>query len=91
MLSTNKDNFERFYYICGCQAFMSEIIAPVRVTEPKLVLMVTDRACGACPQKNRTWILLTEAAEGGWGIAGTALGKLEFADLVARAASTRTN
>ncbi len=31
----------------------------------------------------RTWVLLTEAAEGGWGIAGTAFGKAEFAALAA--------
>jgi len=30
-------------------------------------------------------VLLTEAAEGGWGLAGTAFGKEEFAALAARA------
>lgn len=34
-------------------------------------------------QAARTWVLLTEAAEGGWGIAGTAFGKEEFAALAA--------
>ena len=34
----------------------------------------------------RTWVLLTEAAEGGWGIAGTAYGREEFAALAAAAA-----
>ena len=29
----------------------------------------------------RTWVLLTEAAEGGWGVSGFALGKEEFAAL----------
>lgn len=29
----------------------------------------------------RTWVLLTEAAEGGWGVAGFALGEAEFAAL----------
>ena len=29
-------------------------------------------------QAGRTWVLLTEAAEGGWGIAGTAFGQAEF-------------
>jgi len=33
-------------------------------------------------QAQRTWVLLTEAAEGGWGIAGTAFGKQEFATLL---------
>jgi len=37
-------------------------------------------------QAARTWVLLTEAAEGGWGIAGTAFGKEEFAALAKRAA-----
>jgi hypothetical protein len=31
-------------------------------------------------------VLLTEAAEGGWGIAGTAFGREEFAALAAAAA-----
>lgn len=34
-------------------------------------------------QAARTWVLLTEAAEGGWGIAGTAFGQEEFAGLKA--------
>jgi len=34
-------------------------------------------------QAGRTWVLLTEAAEGGWGIAGTAFGREEFAALLA--------
>lgn len=34
-------------------------------------------------QAARTWVLLTEAAEGGWGIAGTAFGRAEFAGLAA--------
>lgn len=29
----------------------------------------------------RTWVILTEAAEGGWGVAGFALGSTEFAAL----------
>ena len=32
----------------------------------------------------RTWVLLTEAVEGGWGIAGTAVGREEFAALAAK-------
>jgi phenylpyruvate tautomerase PptA (4-oxalocrotonate tautomerase family) len=32
-------------------------------------------------QATRTWVLLTEAAEGGWGIAGIAFGREEFAAL----------
>jgi phenylpyruvate tautomerase PptA (4-oxalocrotonate tautomerase family) len=34
-------------------------------------------------QAFRTWVLLTEAAEGGWGIAGTAFGQEEFAAVLA--------
>lgn len=33
----------------------------------------------------RTWVLLTEAVEGGWGMFGTAFGKEEFAGLAAKA------
>ena len=33
----------------------------------------------------RTWVLLTEAAEGGWGIGGTAFGREEFTALAAAA------
>ncbi|MCU1411173.1 MAG: hypothetical protein JWR04_1880 [Rhodoglobus sp.] len=36
-----------------------------------------------------TWVILTEAAEGGWGLSGTAFGKEEFAALAARAAAAR--
>ena len=38
---------------------------------------------------DRTWVLLSEAAEGGWGIAGTAYGREEFAALAAKAAQAR--
>jgi len=34
-------------------------------------------------QAKRTWVLLTEAAEGGWGIAGKAFGREEFLALKA--------
>ncbi len=40
-------------------------------------------------QAGRTWVILTEAAEGGWGLAGTALGREEFAALAAKAAAAR--
>lgn len=36
-----------------------------------------------------TWVIITEAAEGGWGLAGTAFGKEEFAALAERAAAAR--
>jgi phenylpyruvate tautomerase PptA (4-oxalocrotonate tautomerase family) len=43
--------------------------------------IVADVA-GDPTQPARTWVLLTEAAEGGWGIAGTAFGREEFAALL---------
>ena len=45
--------------------------------------------CGDPSQAQRTWVLLTEAAEGGWGIAGTAFGREEFAALAAAAAAAK--
>jgi hypothetical protein len=46
-------------------------------------------ACGngspIARQLQMPWVLLTEAVEGGWGLAGTAFGKEEFAALAARA------
>src|SRR5882762_9301320 len=41
--------------------------------------------CGDPSLAKRTWVLLTEAAEGGWGIGGTAFGREEFTALVAAA------
>lgn len=38
---------------------------------------------------SRTWVILTEAAEGGWGLSGTAFGQEEFDALAARAAAAR--
>ena len=45
---------------------------------------IVARVAGDPSLANRTWVLLTEAAEGGWGIAGTAFGRQEFAALAAR-------
>ena len=45
---------------------------------------IVGRISGDPSQAERTWVLLTEAAEGGWGIAGTAFGKEEFAALAAK-------
>jgi phenylpyruvate tautomerase PptA (4-oxalocrotonate tautomerase family) len=42
------------------------------------------RVSGDPTQAGRTWVLLSEAAEGGWGIAGNALGKEEFQALAAK-------
>ena len=38
----------------------------------------------------RTWVVLTEAVEGGWGMFGTAFGKQEFGALAARAAAAKS-
>jgi phenylpyruvate tautomerase PptA (4-oxalocrotonate tautomerase family) len=43
---------------------------------------IAARISGDSTQAGRTWVLLTEAAEGGWGIAGTAFGSEEFAALL---------
>jgi len=46
------------------------------------VTAILADVCGDPSQAKRTWVLLTEAAEGGWGIAGTAYGREECAALV---------
>jgi len=48
------------------------------------VTQIVARIAGDPSQGVRTWVLLTEAAEGGWGIAGTAFGREEFAALAAK-------
>src|SRR5204863_6049782 len=47
----------------------------------KAATEIVARISGDPSQAGRTWVLLTEAAEGGWGIAGTAFGREEFARL----------
>jgi phenylpyruvate tautomerase PptA (4-oxalocrotonate tautomerase family) len=42
---------------------------------------IVAKISGDPSQSGRTWVLLTEAAEVGWGIAGTAFGREEFAAL----------
>ena len=48
------------------------------------VTQIVARIAGDPSEGGRTWVLLTEAAEGGWGIAGTAFGREEFAALAAK-------
>jgi phenylpyruvate tautomerase PptA (4-oxalocrotonate tautomerase family) len=58
-----------------------------RAAQKQLVAEITQivsRISGDATQPGRTWVLLTEAAEGGWGIAGTAFGQEEFAALAAK-------
>jgi phenylpyruvate tautomerase PptA (4-oxalocrotonate tautomerase family) len=40
-------------------------------------------------QAQRTWVILSEAAEGGWGLLGTAFGVEEFATLAAKARTAK--
>jgi phenylpyruvate tautomerase PptA (4-oxalocrotonate tautomerase family) len=37
----------------------------------------------------RTWVILTEAVEGGWGMFGTAFGVPEFTELARKAAAAK--
>lgn len=50
---------------------------------------IVTKLSGDPSQAGRTWVILTEAAEGGWGLAGTAFGRPEFAALAAKAAAAR--
>ena len=51
----------------------------------KEVTEIVTKLSGDPSQAGRTWVLLTEAAEGGWGISGTAFGREEFGELAAKA------
>ncbi len=55
----------------------------------KEITEIVTRVSQDPTQAGRTWVLLTEAAEGGWGLSGTAFGKEEFAALAAKAAASR--
>ena len=75
------------------RAIRVQIITPpgalTRSGQKQLVQEVTKilaDICGDPSQAARTSVLLTEAAEGGWGIAGTAYGREEFGALAAAAA-----
>ena len=46
---------------------------------------IVARISGDPTQVSRTWVILTEAAEGGWGLLGSAFGREEFAALAAKA------
>src|SRR6202521_4007860 len=73
-----------------------QVITPpgalTREGQKQLVKEVTEivtQVSGDPTQAGRTWVLLTEAAEGGWGLSGTAFGRQEFAALAAKAAAAR--
>jgi phenylpyruvate tautomerase PptA (4-oxalocrotonate tautomerase family) len=58
----------------------------------QLTREATDIIAGAAGDPSlaaRTWVILTEAAEGGWGLAGTAFGQEEFTALAQRAAAAK--
>ena len=76
----------------GEKSVRVQIITPPnalnRSGQIQLVREITDlivKHTGDPTQAQRTWVLLSEAAEGGWGIAGTAYGREEFAALAAKA------
>src|SRR5258706_15138456 len=80
----------------AARAIRVQIITPpgalTRNGQKQLVKDVTGLLADVCSdpsQAQRTWVLLTEAAEGGWGIAGTAFGREEFAALAAAAAEKK--
>jgi len=63
-----------------------------REGQKQLVKEITEiitKISGDPTQATRTWVILTEAAEGGWGLSGTAFGRQEFAALAAKAAAAR--
>jgi phenylpyruvate tautomerase PptA (4-oxalocrotonate tautomerase family) len=73
-----------------------QVITPpaalTREGQKQLVKEVTEivaKISGDPSQASRTWVILTEAAEGGWGLSGTAFGRAEFAALAAKAAVAR--
>jgi phenylpyruvate tautomerase PptA (4-oxalocrotonate tautomerase family) len=51
----------------------------------KEITEIVARISGDPTITARTWVVLTEAVEGGWGMFGTAFGQEEFAALVAKA------
>ncbi|MFZ0892822.1 MAG: hypothetical protein WB778_06745 [Thermoplasmata archaeon] len=73
-----------------------QVITPpaalTREGQKRLVREITEivtKISGDPTQSSRTWVLLTEAAEGGWGLAGMAFGREEFGALAAKAAAAR--
>jgi phenylpyruvate tautomerase PptA (4-oxalocrotonate tautomerase family) len=62
-----------------------------RAGQKSLVAEATEiiaKIAGDPTQGARTWVLLTEAAQGGWGIVGTAFGREELAALAAKKSAT---
>lgn len=72
----------------GARTVRVEVLTPPAVldreAQRQLVAEATEivaRISGDPTQAGRTWVLLREAAEGGWGVAGYALGQDDFAAL----------
>ena len=81
----------------SARAIRVQVVTPPgalnRAGQRQLTREATDiiaTAAGDPSLAARTWVILTEAAEGGWGIAGTAYGVEEFTELAQRAAAART-
>jgi phenylpyruvate tautomerase PptA (4-oxalocrotonate tautomerase family) len=82
----------------GARVVRVQIITPpnalTRAGQIQLTREVTDvvaKLSGDPSQAGRTWVILSEAAEGGWGIAGTAYGKEEFVALAAAARASSSH
>jgi phenylpyruvate tautomerase PptA (4-oxalocrotonate tautomerase family) len=82
----------------GARVVRVQIITPpnalTRAGQIQLTREVTDvvaKLSGDSTQAGRTWVLLSEAAEGGWGIAGTAYGNEEFLALAAGAKASSSH
>ncbi|HZY70800.1 MAG TPA: tautomerase family protein [Thermoplasmata archaeon] len=63
-----------------------------REGQRRLVKEATEivvRIAGDPSLASHVWVLLSEAAEGGWGISGVAYGREEFTALAARAAAAK--
>jgi phenylpyruvate tautomerase PptA (4-oxalocrotonate tautomerase family) len=77
----------------SARAVRVQIVTPPaalsRVGQRQITAEAADLVKAAVQRPVKTWVILTEAAEGGWGIDGTAYGEEEFAAL-ARAASAAT-
>src|SRR5438046_6897918 len=73
-----------------------QVITPpaalTREGQRRLVKEVTEivtKVSGDPTQTGRTWVILTQPAEGGWRLSGTAFRREEFAALAAKAAAAR--
>jgi phenylpyruvate tautomerase PptA (4-oxalocrotonate tautomerase family) len=76
----------------SARAVRVQVITPPgvlsRAGQKSLVTEMTEivaKISGDPSQATRKWVVLTEAAEGGWGISGTAFGREEFAAAAAAA------